>query len=167
MEQAKQSQRPPKWTGMVLTKLDGTARGGVVIGIAEEFKIPVRFIGVGDNRKTFRCSMPWSSSTPCSPLHLAKKPQKHEGPIPQRAAARTSSPWAAAKNTFDSEVLMRQLKANDFDVTHDTLSKGHRSSSSTPAASSRAPSSRALTPSSSSPMRSKTGGSSASMSPDA
>lgn len=31
-----------------MTKLDGTARGGVVIGIAEEFKIPVRFIGVGE-----------------------------------------------------------------------------------------------------------------------
>ena len=35
-------------TGIVLTKLDGTAKGGVVIGIANENKIPVKFIGVGE-----------------------------------------------------------------------------------------------------------------------
>lgn len=35
-------------TGLVLTKLDGTAKGGVVIGIVEENKIPVKFIGIGE-----------------------------------------------------------------------------------------------------------------------
>lgn len=35
-------------TGLILTKLDGTAKGGVVIGIVEENKIPVKFIGVGE-----------------------------------------------------------------------------------------------------------------------
>ena len=35
-------------TGIVLTKLDGTAKGGAVIGIVEENKIPVKFIGVGE-----------------------------------------------------------------------------------------------------------------------
>ena len=35
-------------TGLVLTKLDGTAKGGVVIGIVEENRIPVKFIGVGE-----------------------------------------------------------------------------------------------------------------------
>lgn len=35
-------------TGIVLTKLDGTAKGGVVIGVQDELKIPVRFIGVGE-----------------------------------------------------------------------------------------------------------------------
>ena len=35
-------------TGLVLTKLDGTAKGGVIIGIVEENKIPVKFIGVGE-----------------------------------------------------------------------------------------------------------------------
>ena len=35
-------------TGMILTKLDGTAKGGAVIGIVEENKIPVKFIGVGE-----------------------------------------------------------------------------------------------------------------------
>jgi fused signal recognition particle receptor len=36
-------------TGIVLTKLDGTARGGVVLAICNELKIPVKFIGVGEN----------------------------------------------------------------------------------------------------------------------
>jgi fused signal recognition particle receptor len=35
-------------TGIALTKLDGTARGGIVVAIAEELKIPVRLIGVGE-----------------------------------------------------------------------------------------------------------------------
>ena len=35
-------------TGLVLTKLDGTAKGGVVVGIVEENKIPVKFIGIGE-----------------------------------------------------------------------------------------------------------------------
>lgn len=35
-------------TGIVLTKLDGTAKGGVVIGIANDYKVPIKFIGVGE-----------------------------------------------------------------------------------------------------------------------
>ena len=35
-------------TGLIVTKLDGTAKGGVVIGIVNENKIPVKFIGVGE-----------------------------------------------------------------------------------------------------------------------
>ena len=35
-------------TGIILTKLDGTAKGGVVIGIVSENKMPVKFIGVGE-----------------------------------------------------------------------------------------------------------------------
>ena len=35
-------------TGLALTKLDGTARGGIVIGISNEFGIPVKYIGVGE-----------------------------------------------------------------------------------------------------------------------
>ena len=35
-------------TGLIITKLDGTAKGGVVIGIVNEFDIPVRYIGVGE-----------------------------------------------------------------------------------------------------------------------
>ena len=35
-------------TGIVVTKLDGTAKGGVVIGLADRFKIPIRFVGIGE-----------------------------------------------------------------------------------------------------------------------
>ena len=35
-------------TGIVLTKLDGTARGGVIISICDELKLPVKFVGVGE-----------------------------------------------------------------------------------------------------------------------
>ena len=35
-------------SGIILTKLDGTAKGGAVIGIVEENKIPIKFIGVGE-----------------------------------------------------------------------------------------------------------------------
>jgi fused signal recognition particle receptor len=35
-------------TGLILTKLDGTAKGGVVIAIANELSIPVKYIGVGE-----------------------------------------------------------------------------------------------------------------------
>jgi fused signal recognition particle receptor len=35
-------------TGLVMTKLDGTARGGILVAIAEKFKLPIHFIGVGE-----------------------------------------------------------------------------------------------------------------------
>ena len=35
-------------TGLIITKLDGSSKGGVVIGIVNEFDIPVRYIGVGE-----------------------------------------------------------------------------------------------------------------------
>jgi fused signal recognition particle receptor len=43
-------------TGIILTKLDGTAKGGVIIGIARELNIPIRYIGIGerlDDLKSF------------------------------------------------------------------------------------------------------------------
>ena len=48
IEQARQFTKATDVTGIVLTKLDGTAKGGVVIAIADEFKIPVKYIGVGE-----------------------------------------------------------------------------------------------------------------------
>ena len=41
-------------TGLVLTKLDGTAKGGVVLGICDELKVPVRFIGLGERADDLR-----------------------------------------------------------------------------------------------------------------
>ena len=47
-EQAKQFTAATNVTAMAITKLDGTAKGGVVIGISDQFKIPVKYIGVGE-----------------------------------------------------------------------------------------------------------------------
>ena len=60
-EQAKQFTLATEVTSMAITKFDGTAKGGVVIGISDQFKIPVRYIGLGEgvedlqpfNRKEF------------------------------------------------------------------------------------------------------------------
>ena len=46
-EQAKQFTKATEVTAMAITKLDGTAKGGVVIGISDQFKIPVKYIGLG------------------------------------------------------------------------------------------------------------------------
>ena len=46
--QAKQFLETAGLTGIVLTKLDGTAKGGIVFAIANELKLPVKFIGVGE-----------------------------------------------------------------------------------------------------------------------
>jgi fused signal recognition particle receptor len=48
MEQAKQFTAATEVNALALTKLDGTAKGGIVISIAEQFKIPVKYIGVGE-----------------------------------------------------------------------------------------------------------------------
>jgi fused signal recognition particle receptor len=48
LEQAKHFTAATEVTGLVITKLDGTAKGGVVLAIANQFKIPVKFIGVGE-----------------------------------------------------------------------------------------------------------------------
>ena len=47
-EQAKQFTKATEVTAMAVTKLDGTAKGGVVIGISDQFKIPVKYIGLGE-----------------------------------------------------------------------------------------------------------------------
>lgn len=48
IEQAKHSTAATQVTSLAITKLDGTAKGGVIIGIIDQFKIPVRYIGVGE-----------------------------------------------------------------------------------------------------------------------
>ena len=57
--QAKEFKEASRITGLILTKLDGTAKGGIVISIRKELGIPVKFIGVGeqiDDMKTFNSS---------------------------------------------------------------------------------------------------------------
>jgi fused signal recognition particle receptor len=47
-EQAKQFSASTEVTGLAITKLDGTAKGGVLLGISDQFQIPVKYIGVGE-----------------------------------------------------------------------------------------------------------------------
>lgn len=47
-EQARQFSAATQVTDLAVTKLDGTARGGVVIGISDQFQIPVKYIGIGE-----------------------------------------------------------------------------------------------------------------------
>ena len=46
--QAQEFTKATDVTALAITKLDGTAKGGVVIGISDEFKIPVKYIGIGE-----------------------------------------------------------------------------------------------------------------------
>jgi len=51
LEQAKQFSAATEVTALALTKLDGTAKGGVVLSIADEMKIPVKYLGVGEQKE--------------------------------------------------------------------------------------------------------------------
>jgi fused signal recognition particle receptor len=53
LAQARQFSEAVGVTGLVLTKLDGTARGGIVIAIASELRIPIRYVGVGETTEDF------------------------------------------------------------------------------------------------------------------
>ena len=53
LSQARQFNEAVGVTGLVLTKLDGTAKGGIVIAIAQQLKIPIRYIGVGEAAEDF------------------------------------------------------------------------------------------------------------------
>jgi fused signal recognition particle receptor len=48
LEQARQFLRVAKVTGIVLTKLDGTAKGGIAVAIAKELSLPIRYVGIGE-----------------------------------------------------------------------------------------------------------------------
>ena len=54
LSQARQFQEGIGLTGLVLTKLDGTAKGGIVVAICDELKIPVRYIGIGEGMDDLR-----------------------------------------------------------------------------------------------------------------
>jgi fused signal recognition particle receptor len=48
ISQAKLFHEALEVTGIALTKLDGTAKGGIVVGICHQFNIPIRYIGIGE-----------------------------------------------------------------------------------------------------------------------
>ena len=53
-EQAKQFSQVTQITSLAITKLDGTAKGGVVIGISDQLKVPVKYIGLGESREALQ-----------------------------------------------------------------------------------------------------------------
>lgn len=54
LQQAREFNQALQLTGIVLTKMDGTARGGVAIGVSEELKIPIRLVGIGEKISDLR-----------------------------------------------------------------------------------------------------------------
>lgn len=58
IEQAKQFTEATQVNALALTKLDGTAKGGVIIGISDQFKIPVRYIGLGEQMEDLQIFNP-------------------------------------------------------------------------------------------------------------
>ena len=53
-QQAKEFSRATDITSIALTKMDGTAKGGVVVGLVDQFGIPVRYLGVGEGIEDLR-----------------------------------------------------------------------------------------------------------------
>jgi fused signal recognition particle receptor len=54
LSQAREFNQAVKLTGLTITKLDGTARGGILFAVAHELGIPIRFIGVGEKAEDLR-----------------------------------------------------------------------------------------------------------------
>ena len=63
LRQAEVFSEAVKVTGIVLTKLDGTAKGGIVVAVQRELGVPVKLVGLGEGRTTWRRSTPRRSST--------------------------------------------------------------------------------------------------------
>jgi fused signal recognition particle receptor len=50
LNQAKQFSKVTKVTGLILTKMDGTAKGGIALAISDQLNLPVRFLGIGEGQ---------------------------------------------------------------------------------------------------------------------
>ena len=66
LAQAKQFMEVADITGIILTKLDGTAKGGIAVAIQSELGIPVKYIGIGEKIDDLQKFDANDSSTPCS-----------------------------------------------------------------------------------------------------
>jgi len=77
MQQAKQFSASVGVTGLILTKLDGTAKGGIVLATPGELNIPVKFIGTGERTTTCSRSTVHHSSRHC---FAAMTPPQNRGP---------------------------------------------------------------------------------------
>lgn len=57
-QQAKEFAKATNISSLVLTKLDGTAKGGVVVGLIDQFHVPIKFIGIGEGIKDIKAFDP-------------------------------------------------------------------------------------------------------------
>ena len=76
-EQAKQFTLATEVTAMAITKLDGTAKGGVVIGISDQFKIPVKYIGLGEGMEDLQVFRKNEFVIPCLERMHEKKENRY------------------------------------------------------------------------------------------
>ncbi|NMA93871.1 MAG: signal recognition particle-docking protein FtsY, partial [Clostridiales bacterium] len=58
VSQAQEFSEAAELTGIILTKLDGTAKGGIVVTVADEFDLPVKFIGLGEGMNDLKAFDP-------------------------------------------------------------------------------------------------------------
>jgi len=81
LAQAQMFKETMNFTGLVLTKLDGTAKGGVVLGVVDELRVPIRYIGIGERVEDLRRFDPEAF---CDVLF---KPEDDDGDDPQAGAS--------------------------------------------------------------------------------
>jgi hypothetical protein len=91
-------------SGIVLTKLDGTAKGGVILGIADQLKIPVRYIGIGEKVEDLRPFDPDESLT-----HLYERPSTHP-----RSRCREDRARGVSRKSRETFLLDRQIFSGDI-----------------------------------------------------
>lgn len=106
-EQAKQFSAVTQITSLAITKLDGTAKGGVVIGISDQLKVPVKYIGLGEKMEDLQLF----NKTQFVDTLLTRKSEKNQIDF---------ITLGCSKNLVDSEVLMKQFEANGYKCTHDS-----------------------------------------------
>lgn len=124
VNQAREFMNVAEITGIVLTKLDGTARGGVVLAIKNELKIPVKFIGVGegiDDLQPFNPSMFAESLFNELPESYKEKENEvlpvYEQPLEKVELTDTSEAEEAVKEFFEN--LMENGKDDGYDDVSD------------------------------------------------
>ena len=120
--QARQFNEALGVTGIVLTKLDGTAKGGVVIGICDELKMPVRYMGVGETVADLKPFAPPSSCRRCSQgpdAAVRRHPVRHRRHARLRGRRRAPRPGARARGALGP--LAGRLAALHLDGMTDRL----------------------------------------------
>ena len=119
-------------TGLVMTKLDGTARGGILVAIAAKFQVPVHFIGVGESvddlGAVFRARLRPCHRRPRIPdrwySHAALESRRPHDRNDQTAAQ--SVPQACLRSRPAGAVLLRQFPLRHFRRHGDVHGRRHR-----------------------------------------